>query len=279
VRTFLDAVLKFVLYYSGANTLYMAFRKPHVAILGYHSISHTSNSAQFHGEVYEHLSVPAHVFERQMSYLKKHGYVFLRFSDLRDIRERKRLLPKRAALIYFDDGYKDNFVNAYPILKRMDIPATIFVVTDCLDKKKILWETALHSEDVNIFLSWDELRSMRDVFDIGTHTVTHRKLTGLALEEVREEFEKSRAYIEEKTGAEVIALSYPKSRFTPQIRAVAAECGFDFMLAHGRGFSHSADFQFLEKIPIGSEDTLRTFKLKLGIYYPLLSLIRWSSRL
>lgn len=253
--------------------------KNKLAVLGYHSVSHENNMVETHNELYKHLSVSTDVFEKQMRWLQRHGYMFLRFSDLLEIREGKRIMPRRPALVYFDDGYKDNHLNAYSVLKRLGIPATIFVVTDCLDKKKILWETALNPQDANIFLSWEELREMRDVFDIGTHTVTHRKLTSLGPEEVREEFIQSRAYIEKQTGARVVAVSYPKSRFTQEIRKIAAECGFEFVLSHGRGFHHSADLRYLEKIPVGPQDTMRLFTLKLSLYYPLYSLIRWISHL
>lgn len=264
---------------SGISFLYRVFfMNNKLAVLGYHSVSHGSNAAETHNELYKHLSVSTDMFEKQMRWLQRHGYVFLRFSDLLEIREGKRIMPHRPALVYFDDGYKDNYLNAYPVLKRLGIPATIFVVTDCLDKKKILWETVLNPENANIFLSWKELCEIRDVFDIGTHTITHRKLTSLEPEEVREELVRSRAYIEKQTGARVIAVSYPKSRFTQEIQKIAADCGFEFILSHGRGFRHSVDLRYLEKIPIGPEDSLRTFVLKLGAYYPLYNAIRWISR-
>lgn len=265
---------------SGISFLYrLFFMRRTLALLGYHSISHESSTAETHNEIYKHLSVSAGMFEKQMRWLQRHDYVFLRFSDLLEIREGKRTMPPRPVLVYFDDGYKDNYLNAYPVLKRLGIPATIFVVTDCLDKKKILWESGVNPKEANIFLSWEELREMRDVFDIGTHTVTHRKLTSLGPEEVREEFIQSRAYIEKQTGARVIAVSYPKSRFTQEIQKIAAECGFEFVLSHGRGFRHSADLRYLEKIPVGPGDTMRLFTVKLSLYYPLYSLIRWISHL
>ena len=258
--------------------VYRVIRKNHVALLGYHSVSRESNKAQTHNAVYAHLSVPTEMFERQMRWLQRQGYEFLRFSDLKDIREGKRFTPRRAALIYFDDGYKDNRLNAYPILKLLKIPATVFVATDCIDQKRILWDADVHPVTAHMFLSWDDLRAMTDVFDIGSHTVTHRKLTSLSLNEIREEFDQSKRRIYEMTGKKAVALSYPKSRWNADVRRIADEAGFEFVLAHGRGFRHSGDFRHLEKIPIGPEDSsLRSFKLKLGMYYPFLSHLRWPA--
>jgi len=266
-----------VVYYSGLNAIYILLSKKRLTLLGYHSISNVSNKAVLQNDVYKHLSVPVAVFEQQLVFLRKRNYTFLRFSDLRDIREGKCSLPRRAVLVYFDDGYKDNYINAYPILKRLGIPATIFVVTDCLDKKKILWDADFSPADARIFLSWEELRIMRDVFDIGSHTVTHRKLTELRADEVREECMQSHRRITEMTGTEPVAFSYPKSRWTPDIRRVVGETGFEFILAHGRGFHHSANFRYLEKIPVGPEDTMLVFGLKLDVYYPLMNMLQYGA--
>lgn len=263
-----------VVYYSGFNTVYTLFSKKHLTVLGYHSVSDPSNEAELQNDIYKHLSVSACIFEKQMRWLQQHDYVFLRFSDLRDIREGKRAMPRRAALVYFDDGYKDNYINAYPILKRLGIPATVFVATDCIDKKKLLWESAIDPARASIFLSWDDIRAMQDVFDVGTHTVSHRKLTTLTPDEVREEFEVSRKRIYEMTEKNVMALSYPKSRWTLETRRLAQEAGFEFILAHGRGFRHSSDFRYLEKIPVGPADSIMRFQLKLGVYYPLVNIGR-----
>mgnify|MGYP001583742196 FL=1 len=210
------------------------------------------------------------MFERQMEFLQQRGYMFFQFSDLSDVRSGKRSMPRRAALVYFDDGYKDNYYNAYPILKRLGIPATTFVVSDCIDQKRILWDVNIDPATANMFLSWEELRAMGNVFDVGSHTVTHRKLTSLTPSEVREEFIQSQKRIMEMTGKEPIALSYPKSRWNAEIRRIAEEVGFEFILAHGRGFRHSGDFRHLEKIPVGPQDSFLRFKMKLGMYYPLM---------
>lgn len=273
MRGFLDSLLQMILYYSGINALYMMLRGNHLVVLGYHSISDPTHRVGQHADVYRHLSVSGAVFEKQMKFLQDNGYVFLRFSDLLAIRKGERALPHRAALIYFDDGYEDNYVHAYPILKRLGIPATVFVVTDCVDQKMLLWETNLDPATAHMFLTWEDVRAMSGVFDVGTHTVTHRKLTGLKTDEIRKELMESRKRIREMTGKEVIALSFPKSRWTQEIRRIAEEIGFEFILAYGRGFRHSADFRSLEKIPVGPLDSWLAFQVKVGAYYPVLRLL------
>ena len=77
------------------------------------------------------------LFERQLEILKR----FYRVMDLHELVERscKRSLPERAVAITFDDGYRDNYLHALPLLRKYDMPATIFVATAAADNRKILW--------------------------------------------------------------------------------------------------------------------------------------------
>lgn len=81
--------------------------------------------------------------EYQLKYLKKH-YSILSISDVMD-RIRKGLpLPANTAVVTFDDGYRNNFTIAYPLLKRLQIPATIFLVTGCISDRLLCWPDVLY---------------------------------------------------------------------------------------------------------------------------------------
>jgi len=79
---------------------------------------------------------PAH-FEKQLAYLKVH-YTTLPLEEAL-LLMRKNELPPHALAITFDDGYENNFLYAYPALKRMELPATFFVTTDFVFGRKPLW--------------------------------------------------------------------------------------------------------------------------------------------
>ncbi|PJE64574.1 MAG: hypothetical protein COU90_01920 [Candidatus Ryanbacteria bacterium CG10_big_fil_rev_8_21_14_0_10_43_42] len=266
-------------YYSGINALYQLFFRPRLTVLGYHSVSDAGSGELSHRELYHHLSVPREQFEQQMVYLQKKNYSFLSLSDLIAIQKKEQSMPSRAVFIYFDDGYRDNLLNAYPILKQYNIPATIFLITDCINQKKILWESDIDPYTAGIFLTWDEVNQMKDICTFGTHTVSHRKLTSLSGEDIKEEYTASKREIEEKTDRPVLALSYPKSRTTKEAKRIAGEL-FPVVLAHGRGFAHSRDLHYLWKIPVDPQDSMMIFYLKLGIYYPFMNALRtWKTRL
>ena len=84
------------------------------------------------------------------------------------IKVRRRTLPEKPVLITFDDGYKNNFTCAYPILKRYNFRASIFLVSEYIGKKNG-W-----SKGEEETLSWEEIEEMRkEGFSFGSHTHTH----------------------------------------------------------------------------------------------------------
>ncbi len=74
----------------------------------------------------------------QLDYLSRH-YHFLSLSKLLDCYERQQPIPPNSVVITFDDGFRDNFTNAYPILQRYHVPATVFLVTGCVSNGELPW--------------------------------------------------------------------------------------------------------------------------------------------
>ena len=85
----------------------------------------------YHKVVDEHmsLSVPLADFEQHMKWLKEYGYTSITPEELYEFIVNGSELPEKPVLITFDDGYKDNYTNAYPIMKKYGFKGTIFVVT------------------------------------------------------------------------------------------------------------------------------------------------------
>lgn len=98
-------------------------------------------------------------FEHMVSLLDKEGFTFLDTYDLLDIVENKKELPKNPILITFDDGYEDNYKNAYPILKKYNAKGTIFVIGSYVGKE-------------GNYLKWDQIKEMSEsgVIDIASHS-------------------------------------------------------------------------------------------------------------
>jgi len=100
-------------------------------ILIYHRVSDSGNPFMIE-------KIPPPLFDLQMEYLAKHFNV-LRMEEIIDHLQSGKSLPKRCVAITFDDGYKDNYRNAFPVLRKYNLPATIFLTGGCIDTGKSLW--------------------------------------------------------------------------------------------------------------------------------------------
>ncbi len=111
-----------------------------VTCVGYHSVYDEKNKKEFSHELYANISVSTADFEKQLLSLKRAGHTFITFADLKKPELKK---CKKPTIIYFDDGYKDNLVNAFPILHRLGIPATVFVTVGLIERTCFLWTLGL----------------------------------------------------------------------------------------------------------------------------------------
>lgn len=103
-----------------------------VSILMYHRVSENSNLDNEN-------SVHPKDFEKQIKYISE-KYNVISFNYLSDFLERKIThLPKNAVIVTFDDGYKDCYLNAFPILKKYKVPATFFIATDYINSNNLFW--------------------------------------------------------------------------------------------------------------------------------------------
>ncbi|GAG21219.1 unnamed protein product, partial [marine sediment metagenome] len=82
-------------------------------------------------------------FERQIRYLIKR-YTIINLEDVVDHIKRGTRLPKNPIVITYDDGYKDNYLNAFPILRKYNAPATIFLTVGCIGTGIIPWTEKIH---------------------------------------------------------------------------------------------------------------------------------------
>jgi len=137
-------LLAVLFYYSGICSLLFFVlshwrRSPWILILTYHRV------LDFHREWLDYsqpgMVVSRETFERQMQFLRK-KFKVISFDQL-DTVIKGRENNKWYCLLTFDDGWRDNYVNAYPILKKFNLPATIFLVTDYIDTKELFWPEKL----------------------------------------------------------------------------------------------------------------------------------------
>ncbi len=165
---------------------------------------------------------------------------FKRHFDVISLHEMIQLLNDKQSIagklvITFDDGYRDNYLNAAPILKELGLPASFFVTTGFIGNETIAWwdEKYLPSP---AWMSWEEVRKLaNDGFDVGAHTVTHADLGTLSEPEIRREVENSRDALTSELGGEPVSLfAYPyggKENITESGRRIIQDAGFQCCLS------------------------------------------------
>ena len=134
-------LLKYGAYYSGMGRTFLESKKsPTVWILRYHSISdHKDQNFRY---LTPSIAVSRVVFESHIAFLSR-CYPIITLDDVAAWLNGAISLQRQAVVITFDDGYRDNYRYAYPILKKHRAPATFYVVTDAIGNAHPLWTSEL----------------------------------------------------------------------------------------------------------------------------------------
>jgi peptidoglycan/xylan/chitin deacetylase (PgdA/CDA1 family) len=197
-----------------------------VPILMYHRVRVAPASAP---AISRRLTVHPADFARQMRWLDGHGFTAITQRQLFNALMCGRPLPRKPVLISFDDGYRDNFQNASPVLERLGMRATAYVISGRI------------SNGDPSFLSWRQLELLeaRGV-EIGSHTVSHRELTGLSDSEAFAELVRSRRTLERRLGHRVPWLAYPIGAYDSRIERLARRAGYVLAVTTEGGTRQSA---------------------------------------
>ena len=198
-------------------------------------------------------------FERQMAYLKNKGYDVISLDELVEGIKAGRSFKHNTVAITIDDGYKDNFLYAYPVLKKYSFPATIFLIANHVGAK-------------DGFMDWDDARRMaHNGIAIGGHTKNHPYLSSIKDPDVLwDEIAGCKRLIEDKLGEPVEYYCYPMGSFTEKAKAMVRRAGYKGACTTNKGSAaQSEDVYELKRIKITNSDTNKPFGFwaKLSGYY------------
>ncbi len=135
-------------------------------------------------------------------------------------------LPDNPIIITFDDGYLSNYEIAFPILKELEIPATIFVVTDTVGA------VAGDGRVNNSHFTWEQAKEMEEsgLIEIQSHTVSHEKMTAIDMGEAVRQMRKSKHDIEINLGHECDMIAYPYGEYNGVLKEMARSAGYKMQL-------------------------------------------------
>jgi len=225
-----------------------------VPILVYHNLG-----AQSKGR----LVLGTNAFAEQMGYLKREGYRVVSLTEFVEWLHLKRQLPRKAVVLTFDDGYHSFREHAYPVLKKLGFPATLFVYTDYIGAGRNA-------------LSWEELKSLAaEGFDVQAHSKTHGDLRR-AVGETEAQYERRMQaelaepprLFQRQLGRGVQFLAYPYGRFDEALLTRVREEGYAaaFTVRRESNPSFVRPLQ-ISRSQIYSEMTLEQFAKNLNLFH------------
>lgn len=194
----------------------------------YHNIDTPPRGARI-----PNLYVTPRMFRFQMWYLKRSGFKVLSLPELlASVAAGNR--TENVAAITFDDGYRDFYINAYPILKQYGYPSTVYIVSDLAGKANT-WD-AKNENISKPLMSWDMIRAIsKQGVEIGSHTRSHPQLATLSNEAMQEELRGSKRALEEQLGRKVEHFCYPYGNLETSVREEVVKAGYRSAVTTGRG--------------------------------------------
>lgn len=194
------------------------------------------------------LEITPEFLEQTIRGYKQKGCRFVSIDEVCEILE-KGEVDKPFVCLTFDDGYRDNYTTALPILKKEQVPFAIYVTTGFVDNKQSMW----WYPNERLGLSHDDLLNLaaEPLCTIGAHTITHPKLENLSVPEQRVEIKQSKQDLESLLGRPVDHFSYPHGSFNEDAIAIVNECGFrSALMAWGGVVRKGDDISRLHRIEI-----------------------------
>lgn len=205
-----------------------------IPVLAYHRVGYTTDN----------LTVTPERFSKDLDSLQERGYCSISLEEFQKFLDDRNVeMPEKPILITFDDGYLDNFQNAYPILLKHGMVGTFFVITD------MLWTNDRLTPENIVEMSQGGM-------SFGSHSVTHRPLGELDLAAIHDELINSKATLESVLGKKVDAIAYPRGSYNESVVGIAKEAGYvtGLTVREGICIKESPEFE-LRRIPIFKYDS------------------------
>ena len=222
-----------------------------VMVLNYHKVMDEHMS----------LSVPLADFEQHMKWLKEYGYTSITPEELYEFIVNGSELPEKPVLITFDDGYKDNYTNAYPIMKKYGFTGTIFVVTGFLGV-------------YDNYMTWEQAKGVKR-FGLHTMVISNERRTEGFIYTAKLMFNLA-VEIKNKLGIDADFMAYPTGTYNLHIAELVQKAGYKgaFTIKYDN-VSRESNVYALERVPIfHTENTNKDFLERIQ-YLPLIYKYGW----
>jgi peptidoglycan/xylan/chitin deacetylase (PgdA/CDA1 family) len=202
---------------------------------------------------------PPRRFARQLAFLKQRGCVFYTASKLIEYLNEYDKFPEHGIAVTLDDGWQDNYTNAFPVLQELGLVATVYIVPSCLGKRST--KAVAAGESVREHLSPQQVLEMSEAgIEFGSHSLNHRLLHRLPREEIVLEVEEAKRQIEGLTQKECKTFAYPAGHYNELAQQIIRDAGHiaAFSTSYGpSGPVDKLDLYALNRIEILRRDRFR----------------------
>lgn len=258
---------------------------PIVPVFMYHHVSPRKDDM---------ITVTPQTFEAQLQHIRHSGYKTVTPDELAAYVSGSGQIPDKSLILSFDDGYLDNYVYAYPLLKQYGLKAVIFLVTGWVDaatassassgeiindykenppshgeSKKLIGEGQMH----RVIMNWDMVKEAHSsgLVDFQSHTVTHKNCDGAVTSELMSELKGSKETLEKRLDRPCEHLCWPKGRFSLGAVEAAKNVGYKTLYTTQLGVvKQGDDLLALKRIPV--KEGAQWFRSRLKVYTsPILS--------
>ncbi|MFN8539887.1 MAG: polysaccharide deacetylase family protein [Thermomicrobiales bacterium] len=220
-----------------------------IPILMYHYVRTVTDPSDTVGI---NLSVTPEKFAAQMQYLADNGYTTLTMAEVYAILAGAQPLPPKPVALTFDDGYRDFYTAAWPVLKKHNFKATSYIITSVIG-----WEQ---------YMTWAMLQELDATgqVEIGSHTRTHPDLRGMTKEKRWDEIIGSKAILEEGLGHPVVSFCYPAGYYNADALADVKRAGYQTAVTTAYGIKQNVQGAFeMPRVRVNGPDSLSVWAGKL----------------
>lgn len=202
----------------------------YIPILMYHHIGPWQNW----------LFVTKETFASHLDYLAQKGYTTVTLPEVMSSLQGLSSLPAKPVVLTFDDGYRDFYDNAFPLLQAHNFKATLFVITQFVGG--------------DAYVTWDELSQMKSsgLVTVGDHTLSHKSLPALDLNQTHDQILSAKNILEEHLGGGINVFAYPYGGVSNNAENVLKEGSFSAAVTTQRGIACAKLPYDLPRIRIGN---------------------------
>ena len=208
-----------------------------IPILMYHYVEYNQDERDY---LRDQQNVPPHVFEQQISDLRDAGYTFITPKQIPKLLTKRNATEEKYVVLSFDDGFRDFYTDAFPIIKKQNVPVVNYVVYNFIGGQDYMTEGMIREI------------AEHPLIEIGSHTLNHAYLPGLQRDLAEGEISLSKGFLEEKFDTEVVTLAYPYGNYDEEAIKLIKKAGYTTAVTVNQGnIVNSTNLYTLKRIRPG----------------------------